>query len=148
VSAAVVLPGDLSETDWLAWVLDVAQLHGWRVAHHRPARTANGWRTPMQGNSGVPDLLLGRNGDVLLAELKANRGQIRPEQRAWLAHLGDHGRVWRPRDAEAVLARLERPAVEVDAYTEAADCGLSFRVRTRSTAEMAADVMKRAVHGA
>jgi hypothetical protein len=98
----------LREADWTRTVIEAAQLNGWRVGHFRPAQTAKGWRTPMSGHVGVPDLLLARGGDVLMAELKTDKGRLRPEQVEWLAHLGGHGCVWRPRDSDAVMARLAR----------------------------------------
>ncbi|WP_181778945.1 VRR-NUC domain-containing protein [Pseudonocardia pini] len=97
-----------SEAAFAEWVIQAAQLHGWRVAHFRPARTAAGWRTAVQGHIGSPDLLLARDGDVLLVELKTDRGQLRPDQRTWLDHLGQHATVWRPADRPAILARLRR----------------------------------------
>lgn len=104
------LPRELTEAEWTTRVIEIAQLNGWRVAHFRPAQTAKGWRTPMQGHIGFPDLVLARGGDVLLAELKTDKGTLRPEQKQWLDQLGpDHGYVWRPRDSDAVVARLARP---------------------------------------
>src|SRR5438045_1363488 len=105
-TAPVSLPQALREDDWKTWVMDVAILHGWRVSHSRPARTAKGWRTAVQGHIGAPDLLLARDGDVILAELKRNDTYPTREQREWLRHLGGYGCVWRPRDADTVLARL------------------------------------------
>jgi hypothetical protein len=64
----------------------------------------------VQGDVGAPDLLLARGGVVLLAELKADRGRLGPGQREWLAEAGGHGRLWRPRDWEDVLAELGSPA--------------------------------------
>jgi hypothetical protein len=100
----------MSEAAWTGQVIEIAQLHGWRVSHSRPARTAQGWRTPVQGHIGAPDLLLARAGDVICAELKTDRGRLRPDQTAWLEQLGAHGCVWRPRDRDHVLARLARRA--------------------------------------
>jgi hypothetical protein len=97
-----------SEAQFAVWVLDVARLHGWRAAHFRPARTQQGWRTAVQGDIGSPDLLLARDGQVLLVELKTDRGRLRPAQVSWLCHLGDHATVWRPTDRPAILARLRR----------------------------------------
>ena len=107
-AAPVSLPKTLREDAWTRWVIDAAILHGWMVHHARPARTSRGWRTPVQGHVGAPDLLLARDGDVILAELKRNDTYPTREQREWLRHLGGHGCVWRPRDADAVLARLAR----------------------------------------
>jgi hypothetical protein len=71
-------------------VIELAQLHGWRVHHQRPARRANGgWTSAVEGHAGFPDLVLargprhGRPGRLILAELKAGRGRIDPEQRQW-----------------------------------------------------------------
>jgi VRR-NUC domain-containing protein len=100
----------MRETDWTRTVIDTAMLHGWRVSHSRPARTAQGWRTPVQGHIGAPDLLLARAGRVLCVELKSDRGRLRPDQRVWLDHLGEHGRIWRPADLDTVLHELKRGA--------------------------------------
>lgn len=106
------LPDPL-EADWTTWVIHQARRNGWRTHHARPARTTNGWRTPLEGDKGAPDLLLARAGHVIAAELKRNRTYPDPDQRAWLTELGVHGAIWRPRDAETVQARLAR--VEVTA---------------------------------
>jgi len=98
----------LSEAAWTGRVIDIAQLHGWRVAHFRPAQTAKGWRTPMQGHVGFPDLVLARDGDVLLAELKVGRNKLRSEQQLWADAIGDQFRLWRPEDSDAVLKELSR----------------------------------------
>lgn len=97
----------LTENEWLRRVIDTAKIHGWMVGHHRAAPTGRGgYRTPVQGHRGVPDLLLAKGGRVLVAELKTDKGRMGPMQPEWIAAAGDHGRVWRPRDWEAVLAEL------------------------------------------
>jgi hypothetical protein len=99
-------PAAMSEADYLRRVVDTARLHGWLVTHFRPAPTRTGWATPLQGHAGFPDLALARAGRVLLAELKTDRGRPTPDQRRWLAELGDHGRLWRPADWPDVLTTL------------------------------------------
>lgn len=75
----------LSEDDWLSEVMAYARSHGWHTAHFRPALTKDGhWITAMQGDPGVPDLLLARNGVVVLAELKKWGKQPTTAQRDWL----------------------------------------------------------------
>lgn len=96
----------LTEDDLQARVIDLAQLHGWRVAHFRAARTGRGWRTPVEGDPGFPDLVLARGGRVILAELKSDTGRVEDTQHAWLFALGKHGRLWRPRDWPAVRDEL------------------------------------------
>jgi len=52
----------MTEQQLLDAIVQAAKLHGWMVAHFRPALTAKGWRTPMQGDPGFPDLVLARKG--------------------------------------------------------------------------------------
>jgi VRR-NUC domain len=116
----------LSEADFQRRVIDTAKLAGWMVAHFRPALTRSGrWATPMQGDKGLPDLVLAKDGRLLLAELKTDTGQVSKEQRAWLAELGAHGRLWRPKNWEAVLLDLgvtkRPPLTEEDIWERAAD---------------------------
>ncbi len=52
------------------------------VHAERAAWTEKGYRTPIQGNPGWPDLVL---------ELKSATGKTSPEQKAWLAALRNCG---------------------------------------------------------
>lgn len=97
------------EEDFTDWVVAAAMRLGWMVCHVRPARTAHGYRTPVQGHKGLPDVVLARAGVVVLAELKSETGRLSPDQRRWLAALGGYGTVWRPRDRDAVLTVLSGP---------------------------------------
>lgn len=97
----------LSEDDLQRRILDTAKANGWRRVHVRPARTARGnWVTPYQGDPGLPDLILARAGQVLLAELKSADGRMRPGQPEWLEALGPHGRLWKPSDWPDILREL------------------------------------------
>ena len=80
----------MTEDELMAWVTDLARVRGWLVAHFRPARRKDGsWVTPILGSPGFPDLVLTRKGRVILAELKAERGRITAEQKAWLSEMVD-----------------------------------------------------------
>lgn len=69
-------------------VIDCARLLGWRVAHFRPAKTAKGWRTPVEADgAGWPDLTLIRDGYLIFAELKAATGRLSADQHVWLDDL-------------------------------------------------------------
>ena len=57
-------------------VCELARLLGYLAHHSLPARTNRGWRTPLQGDPGAPDLLLVGRGRVIHAELKAERGKL------------------------------------------------------------------------
>jgi hypothetical protein len=89
----------VTEDDLLSAVLDLCKVYGWRTLHIRPARTDKGWRSPVQGDGkGFPDLLLLKNGRVILAELKDARGKVSDDQWKWLDEGMDLSRVWRPAD--------------------------------------------------
>jgi hypothetical protein len=98
----------ISEAQWQQRVMDTAALLGYRTAHFRPAQARSGrWATPMQGDRGFPDLVLAKSGRILVVELKSDTGKLGPGQREWLDELGEHGRLWRPRDWSEVLAELK-----------------------------------------
>lgn len=102
-----------TEGEFQEAVITLAKLNGWMVAHFRPARTENGWRTPMTGDKGFPDLVLARAGRVVFAELKAHGKRLSKEQQDWAAALsGDNERAevytWRPTDMETVRVLLSR----------------------------------------
>lgn len=101
----------MSEDDFLRRVIDYARLNAWKVTHFRPVKLPSGkWATPLQGDAGLPDLVLARDGVVLLAELKSDVGKPTPEQVQWLAAAGPHGRLWAPADWSVVVAELSRRA--------------------------------------
>ncbi len=103
------LPSNILEDPFRAQVIELAQWQGWHVQAVRPARTADGWRTPIIGHVGAPDLLLARRGVVALRELKTEKGDFRPGQEEWLEELGEYGGVWRPRDWLRIQAFLRDP---------------------------------------
>lgn len=103
------------ESGFQAAVIDLAQLRGWLVHHARPARTNDGWRTPISGNAGFPDLVLARSGRLVVAELKSARGVVSSFQQSWLDCLGAVSRasagvaevhVWRPADWDEIERTL------------------------------------------
>jgi hypothetical protein len=96
-------PPPLLEEPFVDRVIDLAKRCGWLVTHFRPARTQRGYRTAIQGDKGFCDLVLARRGVVLIRECKTDAGQLRPDQRAWLAELGPIAAVWRPRDWDSVI---------------------------------------------
>lgn len=105
----------MTETELQSVVLELLDILGWRAMHVRPARTARGWRTPLQGPTavGFPDILAVRRGRVIAVELKSERGVPSADQKLWLEDLAKAGIetfVWRPGDwtsgtIEAVLRK-------------------------------------------
>lgn len=98
-----------TEAEFQSYVLDLAALLGWRVAHFRPARTEKGWRTAVAADGkGFPDLVLVRD-RVIFAELKSDTGRLSGEQEEWLEDLAAAGAetyIWRPSDRTSVEAAL------------------------------------------
>lgn len=77
-----------SEKTFIAQTIAVASGLGWLTAHFRPAKTAKGWRTAVQGHGlGFPDLILVRGPLKIAWELKVKKNKPSPEQEAWLAAL-------------------------------------------------------------
>jgi hypothetical protein len=109
-AAAPALPLTLSEAAFQRTVMDLAVRCGWRVVHVPTTPTKRGGRvvysTPYSGHAGLPDLILARGGVLLLVELKSQQGRATPEQRAWLAAAGVHGRLWKPSNFAEVVEVL------------------------------------------
>ena len=94
-----------TESEFLDELIAQALVRGWHVYHPRPARSDRGWRTAGQGTPvGFPDLTLCRDGVVIFAELKSEKGRLSDDQRAWLEACG--GQVWRPSDWDQIMAQL------------------------------------------
>lgn len=80
----------VTEKEFTKTVIAYAKLRGWRVAHFRPALVrAMGHKpkyiTPVQGDGkGFPDLILLRDDEAIVAELKVGKGKTTPEQDVWL----------------------------------------------------------------
>lgn len=101
----------LTEAEFTAQVLQYAKLRGWRSAHFRAARLANGsWRTPVQGDgAGFPDLVLVRAKRIVVAELKVG-APVAENQTEWLAAFraaNVPAYLWRPCDWDEILEVLQ-----------------------------------------
>jgi len=88
----------MSEKELQANVIDAARRLGWVYYHTYDSR-----RSP----EGFPDLILVREGRMICAELKSQRGRLRPQQEVWIDLLREvawrhHSpidvHVWRPAD--------------------------------------------------
>lgn len=78
-----------TEAQFQAAVVQLAETLGWRCWHFPQAR----------GNPCVPDLFLFRDGVLVLAELKTERGKLSVNQARMILDLDAHGiivHVWRP----------------------------------------------------
>jgi len=95
---ATAYRNSMTEEQFCDTILQLAKLRGWMVVHHRPAKTERGWRTLIQGDPGLPDLILARNGTIWFVELKSARGQLSEGQKKWRDNLGEQFLLWRPAD--------------------------------------------------
>lgn len=89
-----------TEAEFLDTVRQFARLHRWLVVH-LPQMLAN--------PSGFPDLLLFRDGKLVIAELKVKHGQLGPRQKEWCERLWDAGfpvHVWYPADWPLIESTL------------------------------------------
>ncbi len=86
----------LSESQFQQMITDRAKVRGWLVYHTYDSR---------RSTAGFPDLVLARDGRVLIIEVKTEKGRLSKAQAEWLRELGidDSLRsqevyVWRPSD--------------------------------------------------
>ena len=92
ISVTKQLAGYVSEQELQKAIVAYAKLQRWLVYHTYDSR---------RSNPGFPDLVLVKNGRVIFAELKSQRGRLRAEQALWLAELrktGLEAYVWFPLD--------------------------------------------------
>ena len=97
----------MTEDDLLSAVIDLARWRRWLVMHSRPARTAQGWRTAVQGDVGFVDLVIARNGVVWFFELKSEKGRLGKGQAEWATALGMQYRLFRPSDWKEIELLLK-----------------------------------------
>jgi hypothetical protein len=128
---APTLPAE-SEAAFQQKVINLAIYNGWRCYHppdNRPLQARSGRRYVQSVAPGYPDLTLARarDGRLIFAELKAEKGRTSTAQEEWLAILrsvaekingpsgvvaefggGIEVYVWRPSDFETIEAVLRR----------------------------------------
>lgn len=88
----------LSERDFQRQVVELAKICGWRVYHPFLSK----W-----SERGFPDLTMvrARDGRLIFAELKTNKGRLTSDQAEWQNCLGTTAAevyVWRPADFESI----------------------------------------------
>ena len=114
LASNTISSGKMTESQLQDAIIKLATLAGWLVHAEHVAMSNKGWRTPIQGHKGFPDLVLVRSSRVIFAECKSERGRLTEEQMQWINWLEGTGKVspvyiWRPSDwlsgkVERVLA--------------------------------------------
>ena len=97
----------LTEAQFTKQVIAMFRLNGWMVSHFRPARTAKGWRTAIQGDAGFGDIVAAKKGRKVMAELKVGRNIASRDQMQWLAAWGKDSYLWYPQDWAQIAAVAE-----------------------------------------
>lgn len=92
-----------SEAAFQETVVEFAEFNGWYVEHIRD----------MRGNRpGTPDLMMWRNADYVLAELKVGANDLSEDQKLWHAGAAARGvkvYTWRPSDWPEIEQVLKIP---------------------------------------
>ena len=107
----------VTEADFLATIIEYAQVRRWRVAHFRPGMTGRRdkdgkavWVTPVQADGkGFPDLVCVR-GRILYIEAKSGAGKLFEAQVGWrdaIIAAGGEYYCWRPLDWPTIEWVLE-----------------------------------------
>ena len=85
-----------SESDFQIAVIDAARHFGYLCYHTHDSR---------RSAPGFPDLVLAKNGAVLMVELKTDTGVVTTDQVAWL--LAAHAVIWRPKHWDVIEKSLK-----------------------------------------
>lgn len=108
--------GRHGETNFTNYLIDLAQVNGWRAMHISDSRKMEGRKghERLVGDAlckGWPDLVVVRGARMVIRELKVENRQPTPEQREWLKALAEVREVdvgvWWPRDWDAICDLLE-----------------------------------------
>jgi hypothetical protein len=94
------------EREFAYQVEHLLDLFGWLWKHDEPAvRQSGNWATSFRGARGFPDYVATRDGRLIFAEIKNERGRLTRDQTEWLGQLGNTGAevfTWRPDDLETI----------------------------------------------
>lgn len=114
-TARQILDAAMTETELEDTARQLAESLGFMTFHpqkslRHDSRSGKTYHlTSYKGNKGFPDWVYAREGKVLFVEYKMEGKYPDPDQRKWLAALGDYGRLWRPSDlSSGVIERTLR----------------------------------------
>ena len=80
-----------TETECERTIIAAAHMLGYLVHGSRPATSQKGWRTPLKGDPGFPDLVITGHNRCFIIELKRKPNRLEPAQLAWIDALHDAG---------------------------------------------------------
>jgi hypothetical protein len=98
------------ERDFGTQIEHLLDLFGWTWKHDEPAvRQSGQWATSFRGDKGFPDYVATRDGRLIFAEIKNERGRLTGSQADWLDVLGKTSAevyLWRPDDLHTIKELL------------------------------------------
>jgi len=107
----------MTENEFQQQIIDYARMNGWRIFHAQTSRIQRKDGSVYYATAGIadskgfPDLILLRDGRIVVVEVKAEKGKCSPEQLDWL-NAWDMTEadmyVWRPSDWPEIERRLRR----------------------------------------
>lgn len=77
----------VSEKDFSSQIEDLLKIYQWRWTHFRPAWSSKGYRTPIKGDRGFPDIVAVRPPRLLFIEVKSEEAKLTVEQEEWIGVL-------------------------------------------------------------
>lgn len=94
------------ERDFATMIEHLLDLFGWTWKHDEPAvRQSGKWATSFRGDKGFPDYIATRDGRLIFAEIKNEKGRLTKNQNDWLDALRQTNAevyVWRPADLQTI----------------------------------------------
>jgi hypothetical protein len=90
----------MSEAELQGNIIDMAHRFGWLIHAERTAVNMRGvYSTPIQGDTGFPDLIIAKRKHLYFVELKSESGNVSEAQQVWWRCLSSPKyQLWRPRD--------------------------------------------------
>lgn len=100
---------DITEKQFSKQLEDLFKLFGWKYSH-----TYEQTHYARRSTKGFPDYVAVRDGLIIFAELKSEKGKLTEEQEAWIKELGAVEKhslgvmvfVWRPSDINKIVEIL------------------------------------------
>jgi len=104
-----------TEAECQRTIIEAAMTLGYRVHHSRPAQSGKGWRTPIAGHAGFPDLVIVGHRHAFFIELKRKPNKLDDAQQGWLDALQEAGLAagvwWVPEEQQTLIDSLQRAAM-------------------------------------
>lgn len=104
-----------TEAPFQQQVTQLARFYGWDLIFHAPdnipRQTRSGRVVKQHVAPGFPDLVMVRQPELLVVELKAEDGRVSKDQVIWLnalAACGVETHIWKPSDFDELHERLAR----------------------------------------